>query len=468
MEPARVDEQELCYTDIATLGRRYRDRVLSPVEATRAVLDRIRRLDGRLNSFITVLEQPALAQARQAEAELARGDDRGPLHGVPISLKDLIDTADVRTTAASRLWRDRIPSRSATIARRLAEAGAVLIGKCNLLEFAYGIVHPDYGQCNNPWDTGRTSGGSSGGSAASVAAGMGWGSIGTDTGGSIRIPAAYCGVVGLKPTYGRVSLHGICPLSSSLDHAGPLARSVADAAILLGAIAGHDTLDPMCLADPAGDYRSALADAVDGLRLGVVVEHLGDDLQPGVGDATWAAVRELERAGMRVREVSIARLREADDALLGIVMPEAALVHAAWLRDRPADYAALTREQLEQGARIAAVDYLRTQEYRCRLREDFLAALRDVDVLVSPTVAWEAPAEDPPVGESQGAAEARRTGPYNLAGLPAISAPCGFGPQGLPLGLHIAAAPLAEDLLLRVAHAYEQRAGWFQQHPALS
>jgi aspartyl-tRNA(Asn)/glutamyl-tRNA(Gln) amidotransferase subunit A len=468
MEPTTMDDQELCYTDIATLGRRYRSRVLSPVEATRAVLDRIGRLDGRLNSFITVLEESALEQARQAEAELSRGVDRGPLHGVPISLKDLIDTAGTRTTAASRLWRDRVPTTTATVAHRLEQAGAVLIGKCNLLEFAYGIVHPDYGQCNNPWDLARTSGGSSSGSAASVAAGMGWGSIGTDTGGSIRIPAAYCGVVGLKPTYGRVSLHGICPLSSSLDHAGPLARTVADAAILLGAIAGHDPLDPSSLADPPADYRAALTDSVRGLRMGVVVEHMGDDLRPGVAEATWAAVRELEQAGMELREVHVAGLRAADDPLLAVVMAEATLVHAAWLRDRPADYASLTREQLEQGAHIAAVDYLQAQAYRQQLRASFLDALRDVDVLISPTVAWEAPAEDPPVGEGDGAIEARRTGPYNLTGLPAISVHCGFGPQGLPLGLQIAAAPLAEQLLLWVAHTYEQRAGWFRQRPLLA
>jgi aspartyl-tRNA(Asn)/glutamyl-tRNA(Gln) amidotransferase subunit A len=465
---ARVDEQELCYTDIATLGRLYRARALSPVEATHAVLDRIRRLDQRLNSFITVLEQPALEQARQAEAELSRGDDRGPLHGVPISLKDLIDTAGTRTTAASRLWHDRVPTITATVARRLEEAGAVLIGKCNLLEFAYGIVHPDYGQCNNPWDTGRTSGGSSSGSAASVAAGLGWGSVGTDTGGSIRIPAAYCGVVGLKPTYGRVSLHGVCPLSPSLDHVGPLARTVADAAILLGAIAGHDPLDPSSLADPAVDYRSALEEEVRGLRMGIVVEHMiGDDLRQGVADAIWAAVRVLEQAGMRAQEIHIASLSEADAALLSIAMPEATLVHATWLHDRPEDYAALTREQLQQGARITAVEYLEAQAYRRRLRAEFLKILRDIDVLISPTVAWEAPAEDPPVGESQGATEARRTGLYNLVGLPAISIPCGFGSEGLPLGMQIAAAPLAEHQLLRVAYAYEQRAGWFRQHPAL-
>src|SRR3954464_5015214 len=288
MERAPMDEQALCYTDIATLGRLYRARVISPTEVTRAVLDRIRRLDRRLNSFITVLEQPALDQARKAETELASGHDRGPLHGVPVSLKDLIDTAGTRTTAASRLWRDRVPATSATVAQRLEQAGAVLIGKCNLLEFAYGIVHPDYGQCNNPWNTQRTSGGSSSGSAASVAAGMGWGSVGTDTGGSIRIPAAYCGVVGFKPTYGRVSLHGICPLAVSLDHAGPLARTVADAAILFAALAGYDSLDPLSLPDPVADDVAAITDDVRGLRLGVVAEHLGADLHPGVAEATWA------------------------------------------------------------------------------------------------------------------------------------------------------------------------------------
>jgi aspartyl-tRNA(Asn)/glutamyl-tRNA(Gln) amidotransferase subunit A len=462
-----MDEQDLCYTDIATLGRLYRTRAASATEATRAVLDRIGRLDRQLNSFITILEEPALEQARRAEVELAQGIDRGPLHGVPISLKDLIDTAATRTTAASRLWRDRVPSTTASVARRLEQAGAVTIGKCNMLEFAYGIVHPDYGQCNNPWDIGRTSGGSSGGSAASVATGMGWGSIGTDTGGSIRIPAAYCGVVGLKPTYGRVGLSGICALSPSLDHAGPLARTVADAAILLGAIAGYDPLDPSSLAEPVVDYLATLTDDVRGLRLGVVAEHMGDDLRPGVADATWLGVRELELAGMHVREIPIASLPEADQALVAMIMPEAALVHAAWLRDQPDHYATLTRQQLEQGARIPALDYLRAQAYRQRLRADFLRALQEVDVLISPTVAWEAPAEDPPVGDTEGAAEAHRTGPYNLAGLPAISVPCGFGPGGMPLGLQIAAAPLAEQLLLRVAHAYEQRAGWFSRRPAL-
>jgi aspartyl-tRNA(Asn)/glutamyl-tRNA(Gln) amidotransferase subunit A len=461
-----MDDQDLCFLSIADLGQRFRSRALSPVEATRAALARLRRLDGRLNSFITVLEEGALAQARAAEEELGCGRDRGPLHGVPISLKDLIDTAGVATTAASRLWRNRVPAESATLAARLEAAGAVLLGKCNLLEFAYGIVHPDFGQCNNPWDTARTSGGSSGGSAAAVAAGIGWGSIGSDTGGSIRIPAAYCGAVGLKPTYGLISLRGLCPLSPSLDHAGPLARSAADIAALLQVVAGHDPADPHSLNVAIPDYTAGLTGEVRGLWVGLVTEHM-QRLRPGVAEATMAALRQLEGLGMRLREISLPELAGADEALLNLVMPEASHIHAAWLRERPGDYAALTRAQLEQGERIPAVDYLRAQAYRRELRAAMLAALGEVDILASPTVAWEAPAEDPPVGDPEGADEALRTGPYNLTGLPAISLPCGFGPAGLPLGLQLAAAPLAEPLLLRAAQAYEGRAGWAARRPPL-
>lgn len=449
-----MSQQDLCFLEIADLGRLYRGRALSPVEATRAALDRLARLDGRLNSFITVLEEAAMAQARRAEAELGRGEDRGPLHGVPISLKDLIDTAGVPTTAASRRWRDRVPARSAAVAARLERAGAVLLGKTNLLEFAYGIVHPDFGQTNNPWDTGRTAGGSSGGSAAAVAAGIGYGSIGSDTGGSIRIPASYCGVVGLKPTYGRVSLRGVCPLSPSLDHLGPIARTAADAAALLQAIAGPDPDDPLCLSDPPADYLGGLGAPLRGLRVGLIAEHFAR-LRPGVAELTRAALRELEGLGVELREIAMPALAGADEALLNLVLPEASLIHAADLRDHPDDYAALTRAQLEQGLRVSAVDYLRAQEYRRGLRAAMLEALGQVDLLAGPTVAWEAPAEDPPVGDPEGADEALRTGPYNLTGLPAISLPCGLGPQGLPVGLQLAAAPLAEPLLLRVGHQYQ-------------
>lgn len=463
-----MDERDLCFSDITTLGRLYRQRTVSPVEATRAALNRIRQHDGRLNAFITVLEDSALVQARQAEAELSEGLDRGPLHGVPLSLKDLFDTAGVRTTAASRLWRDRIPDQSATAARRLADAGAVLLGKCNLLEFAYGSVHPDFGQCNNPWDTARTSGGSSSGSAASVAMGLGWASLGTDTGGSIRVPAAYCGVVGLKPTYGRVSVHGVAPLSWSLDHVGPLTRTVEDAALILAAVAGHDPLDPTSASEPVSDYHRALNESVRGLRLGVLEEHMtGDELRPGVAEATLAAIAELEKAGVHASTVNVPGLAEAkaDAALLTLVLPEARVVHEEELRLRPEAYAAETRRQLEQGALTPTADYLRAQRYRRQLRAEFIQAFEQVDVIVSPTMPWEAPREDPAVTGGEGMAEARRTAPYNLTGLPAITVPCGFGPAGLPLGLQIVAPPMAEALLLRVAHAYERRTDWHTQHP---
>jgi aspartyl-tRNA(Asn)/glutamyl-tRNA(Gln) amidotransferase subunit A len=463
-----MDKRELCYLDIACLGRLYRSGEVSPVEATQAVLERIHALDERLNAFITVLDEPALACARQAEAELHAGKDRGPLHGVPVSLKDLIDTAGVRTTCASPIRRNYLPERSATAARRLEEAGAVLVGKCNLLEFAYGIVHPDFGQCNNPWDPTRTAGGSSSGSCASVAAGMGYGSLGTDTGGSIRIPAAYCGVVGFKPTYGRVSRQGVFPLAWSLDHVGTLTRTVEDAAILLGSVAGIDPLDPTCSPAPVPDYRAGLNGEVRGLHLGVLEEHMnGADLRPGVAEAAWAAVAELEKAGMVIKKIQLPSLASADLALLLAILPEGTLVHEEWLRQRPQDYAEMTRQQLETGALIPAVDYLRAQQYRARLLGECLAAFQEVDVLVSPTVAWEAPQEDPSMAGGDGATEARRTGPFNLTGLPALSLPCGFGPAGLPLGLQITGSPYAEEMVLRVAHAYEQSAGWFERHPTL-
>jgi len=463
-----MDKRELCYLDIARLGQLYRSGEVSPVEATQAVLERIHALDARLNAFITVLDEPALASARVSEAEMRAGLDRGPLHGVPVSLKDLIDTAGVRTTCASPIRRDYVPQHSATVVRRLEAAGAVMVGKCNLLEFAYGIVHPEFGQSNNPWDTSRTAGGSSSGSCASVAAGMGYGSLGTDTGGSIRIPAAYCGVVGFKPTYGLVSRQGVFPLSWSLDHVGTITRSVEDAAILLRVVAGTDPLDSTSATAPVPDYRSALNGDVRGLHLGVLEQHMTSvDLRPGVAEAAAAAVSMLEKAGMRIKKIQLPSLEGADPALLLAILPEGTLVHEAWLRQRPQDYAEMTRQQLEMGALIPAIVYVRAQQYRARLLRECMAAFQDVDVLVSPTVAWEAPQEDPSLAGGDGATEARRTGPFNLTGLPAISVPCGFGPAGLPLGLQITGAPFAEALVLRVAHVYEQRAGWPGRHPGL-
>lgn len=463
-----MKSDDLFFLTITELGQMYREGSISPVEVTQAVLDRMARLDRSLNAFITVLSDQALAQARLAEQDFRHGIDRGPLQGIPISLKDIFDTAGIETTAASPQWRGRVPVQTATSAKRLLDAGAILVGKCNLLEFAYGIVHPEFGQCNNPWNPTRTSGGSSSGSASSVAAGMCWGSLGTDTGGSIRIPASYCGIVGLKPTYGRVSRHGVFPLSWSLDHVGTLARTVEDTAILLTAIAGHDPLDPTSGRDAVPDYYAGLRRDLKGLRVGVLEQHMSHpDLRPGVGEAAWQAVKELEKIGMVLQSVHIPDLDLADPALLIAILPEATLAHEHMLRETPENYAEMTRQQLELGALLPAVDYLRAQQFRTRLLAQFVATFEDVDVLVNPTVAFEAPAEDPVVAAGEGSDEARRTGPYNLVGLPAITIPCGFGPNDMPLGLQIAGPPMGEADVLAAAFAYEQHAGWHRRRPSL-
>jgi aspartyl-tRNA(Asn)/glutamyl-tRNA(Gln) amidotransferase subunit A len=439
---------DLASAGVAELGAAYRSGDLSPVDVIEHCLARIDERDGEINAWITVLGDPAVAAAREAERALAGGDDRGPLHGIPVALKDNVDTAGIETTCASRILRGNVPSEDADVAVRLREAGAILLGKTNLLEFAYGIVHPDFGQCNNPLDTGRTSGGSSSGSCAAVADGMVPLAIGTDTGGSIRVPAAYCGVAGLKPTYDLVSRRGVFPLSWSLDHVGPIARSAAGASLLLRVMAGE--------ALPA---HEAGTEPLRGLRVAVVGEHLGDDIRPGVRTAFERALGDLEGAGATVAEASVPSLAFADDALFPIFGPEAAAVHDEWMRSRAEDYAPMTRAQLELGLLVPATDYVRAQRYRSLLRSEFDAVFSVADVVVSPTVAWVAPAEDPAIAGDQGAIEARRTGPYNLTGHPAVSVSCGAADDGLPAGLQFAGPWMTDLRLLGVAAAYEEVRG---------
>lgn len=327
--------------------------------------------------------------------------------------------------------------------QNLRAAGVVLVGKTNLLEFAYGIVHPDYGPTWNPFDPARTAGGSSGGSAAAVAAGLCYAAVGTDTGGSIRIPAAYCGAAGFKPSYGLVSLEGVFPLSASLDHAGPIARTAADAALLLDGLLGRrpQALEPV-------DLR--------GMRLGILAAHRGGpEMEAVVVDAFGAACEALARGGAILSEVTIPGLIEAGGALHPVIAAEASVIHAAWFTERPEDYADLTRRQIEAGFAIPAVEYVRAQQARHRLTDQFLAAFEQVDAIISPTAPWVAPAEDPPPDAEEGAAEARRTAPYNLTGLPALTVNCGFSPAGLPIGLQIATAPGADALCLAIGAAYE-------------
>ena len=435
-------EREIHFSSIATLGAGYRNGSLSPVEVVRGLLDRIAKLDPTLNSFITVLEAESLVQAESAARELKAGHDRGPLHGVPVAIKDLIDMAGVPTTFASRAGSPRLAEIDAVLVRNLKQAGAIILGKTNLLEYAYGAVHPDFGQTNNPWDPRRTSGGSSGGSAAAVAAGLCFAAVGTDTGGSIRIPASYCGVVGLKPSFGRVSLEGVQALSPSLDHAGPLARSCADAALVLEGMTGT----------PVHVQRADLS----GLRIGIMHHPDADRfLQTEVQAHFDRVVGDLKRAGAYVRPMQVPELEMARETLISIIEPEASLIHRDLLRKQPADFSDITRAQLEAGFGVSAVDYLGALQVRERLTVEFQRVFENIDAILSPSVPWVAPAEDPPVGGEEGAGEMMYSGIYNLVGLPAVSVPCGMSSEGLPSGLQIITSWHNDELALSIGLALE-------------
>lgn len=432
---------QLLAASISEVGTAYRSGSLTPLDVTQAALERIHQHNDRLNAFITVTTDLALEQARQAGRELQAGQDRGPLHGIPVALKDLVDVQGVTTTCGARILADQVATQDATVTHRLREAGVVLVGKTNLLEFAYGVVHPDYGQTNNPWDPSRTAGGSSGGSAAAVAAGMCYAAVGTDTGGSIRIPAAYCGVSGLKPTSGRVPLGGIFPLSWSLDHAGPIARRSQDARLLLEAMLGHQL--------------ESIQPALKGKRIGLLPEHLGgSDMMPGVRQVMDEVCQTLVSAGATLHDVQVPDLPLAEDALMQILLPEASVVHDDWLQTRAADFAPNTRLQLELGYAVSAVGYLQAQQFRRRLVNGFLEAMREVDAVLTPTVAWTAPFEDPVIAGEEGATEGRRTAPANLTGFPALSVNAGWH-AGLPVGVQITTRPGEDSLALAIGEGIE-------------
>jgi len=443
---------------IVELALRLRRKEVSPVEVTRACLDRIEKLNPALNAFITVTADSALAEARAAEIEISRGEWRGPLHGIPIAIKDLIDTAGTRTTAASALFEHRVPSEDAAVVRRLRLAGAVILGKNNLHEFAYGgsSLVSFFGDVHNPWNAAHIAGGSSGGSAAAVAAGLCYAAIGSDTAGSIREPAALCGCIGIKPTYGRVSARGVIPLSWSLDHVGPLAATVADAAIMLQAIAGYDPLDA-CSADvPVSDYVSGLRDGAKTLRVGVPRAHFFDDLD----DEVRAAVeRALVVIGTLVAEIRDVHIAVSSDRT--VQAAESLAYHADHVARTPELYQPETLQRIRSGANISAAEYIlrrRELDQERRRAQDFFAG---VDLLITPTMPIPAPAiadlkKDPAALRPAELALLRNTRPFNVWGLPAVSVPCGFTKSGLPIGLQIAGPHWREDLVLRLAHAYEQ------------
>ena len=410
---------------------------ISPVELTTECLARIERLNPRLNAFITVTADTAMVQARQAEGEIQHGDWRGPLHGIPLALKDLIDTEGVRTTAASSLFKDRIPTEDAEVVRRLKAAGAVLLGKQNLHEFAYGgsSMVSYFGEMRNAWNTEHITGGSSGGSATAVAAGMGFGAIGTDTAGSVREPAALCGVVGLKPTYGRVSARGVIPLSVSLDHVGPFARTVADVAIILQAIAGFDSKDKTSVDHPVEDYVTAIGKSLKPLRIGIPRKFFFEDLDPDVSSAINHALSGLQAMGAELRdlEMPISTDRTLQSA-------EAYAFHAEFVARSPELYQPETLRRIRTGETVSQATLLECRRELERMRREIAATFADVDLLVTPTTPIPAPSiaelqKNPDMLRPRELLLLRNTRPINVWGLPAISIPCGFTP-GRPSHWH--------------------------------
>jgi aspartyl-tRNA(Asn)/glutamyl-tRNA(Gln) amidotransferase subunit A len=462
MTSAAPDDPALL--SITELGAAYRARRLSPVEATRACLDRIARLDPELHAFITVTDDLAVAQARAAEAELARGDDRGPLHGVPIALKDLIDTAGVRTTGGSGAFADRVPTEDAEVVRRLRGAGCVLLGKLNLHEVAYGasgfIGH--FPITRNPRNPAHITGGSSSGSAAAVAAGMCTAALGSDTSGSIRIPAALCGIVGFMPSYGLVSLRGVLPLSWSYDHVGPMTRSVRDAALVLQAIAGFDRGDLTAIEFPADDYAAALdARASDPPpRIGVARAHFFADLHPDVAAAVERALGVLAGLGARLRDVEVA----VDDDRT-VFRAESYAYHRPFVDQAPERYQPETLRRIRTGESITAAEYIAKLHELQRMRRGAAAVFSGLDFVVTPTTAIPAPSFAELAGNLDDLRPRelvlmRTTRMFDVLGTPGISVPCGTTATGLPIGLQIIGPPGADAAVLRLAAAYEAAAGF--------
>jgi aspartyl-tRNA(Asn)/glutamyl-tRNA(Gln) amidotransferase subunit A len=469
---------DLTFASATELARMIAAKQVSPVEVVRAHLERINALDGSLRTFITLTAEAALAAAVEAEAAVAAGRPVGPLHGVPLGLKDLYDTAGVRTTGGSRILDQRVPSADATVVRRLREAGMIVLGKLNMVEFAYGPegLNPHYGDARNPWDprTHRMTGGSSSGSGAAVAAGLVTVALGSDTGGSIRIPCSLCGLTGIKPTYGRVSRAGVLPLSWSMDHVGPMTRTAADCALVLAAMAGYDPADPTSSVLPVPDYVAALSGDVRGLRVGLLRRDFLDVATPDVGAAVESAARTLEKAGAVVDEVVLPSVRHAAAGSLAVVATEAMAYHAAWLRTRAAEYDPAVRSRLMLGAFVTGVHYVRGQQARALFRREVDEALARRDVLLAPATPVTAPAIDErqtTLGDGPSdvrSALIRLTRPFNFSGHPACSVPCGITAGGLPIGMQIVGRPFDEATVLRVGDAYQRLTDWHARRPVLA
>jgi aspartyl-tRNA(Asn)/glutamyl-tRNA(Gln) amidotransferase subunit A len=479
LTPAFAESQDLTALTLKKASGLLRSKGTSPVELTQACLKRIEKYNPVVNAFITITGESALATAREMEAEAQRGKWRGPLHGIPIALKDNIDTAGVRTTCASELFNDRVPTDDAEVVRRLKNAGAIILGKLNMHEFAYGATSAVsyFGPVHNPWALDRISGGSSGGSAASIAADLCFGALGTDTGGSIRIPGSHCGVVGLMPTYGRVSNRGVIPMAWTLDHVGPLGKTVEDAALMLGGIAGYDEMDPTTVNVPVPDYERAFTLQVSRLRLGLPRAGFFDGLNPEYAKAVDAAIDVLRKLTAGVADVQLPAA-VAPQVIWG---PETYAYHAKWLVESPEKYQIATRVQMIRSNEVKPEVYAAARRQVDLVRREIKKVFKTVDLLITPTMkvppATIAASLNPntpapsPAAKGAGprnaaAGNINSPGAFDVYGLPAITVPCGFTSSGLPIGLQMSGAPFAEPTMLALAHAYEQATEWHTHRPS--
>jgi aspartyl-tRNA(Asn)/glutamyl-tRNA(Gln) amidotransferase subunit A len=466
---SKTSTSELYYMTISQMGPLLSNRKLSPVELVRAFLERIEAVDDKLHSYVTLLPEQALSQAQAAEAEILQGNYRGPLHGIPIGLKDLYDTRGIRTTAMSRVIPDRVPSEDATTVVKLHEAGTILLGKLAMHEFALGGPDPTslFPPARNPWNLDHIPGGSSSGSGTAVAAGLCAGALGSDTGGSIRGPASMCSIVGLKPTYGRVSNYGVVPLSWSQDHCGPMTWTVEDTALVLQAIAGYDPKDSTTSTAPVPDYSTALKEDIKGITIGVPRRYFfqaGPDVEPETLAAIEKALELMAFLGATVRDVDIPHIEYARAANQVIMMGEAFAFHEHNLKTRRHDYWEMVRDRFLLGGLLSTSDYIQAMRVRRLIKQEMAQVLQEADVLVTPT-------SPKPAARIQGYDRTSTltgpsfTGPFNVSGLPAISIPGGFSSSGLPIGLQIVGKPFDELMVLQVAYTYQQAARWFEQRP---
>jgi len=444
---------------------------LSPVELTQSFLDRIEATDDRLHSFIIVLKEQALDDARLAEAEIRRGDYKGPLHGIPFALKDLYDTAGIATTSGSKVDIDRVPTEDATTTARLKAAGGILLGKLAMHEFALG--GPDFTTpfppARNPWNLAHITGGSSSGSGAAVASGQAMAALGSCTGGSIRGPASLCGIVGLKATYGRVSRAGVVTLSWSQDHCGPMTWTVEDTAYMMQALAGYDPKDPTTSTAPVPDYSLSLREDIKGLTIGVPRHFFfapHESVNPEVVATVEKGLKVLEGLGANLQEVTIPSLEYVRAANSVIMLSEAFAYHEKNLQTRPHDFGEMVRARFRIGGLFSASDYVQSQRIRKVVNRECAEVLQKVDVLVTPTMTQPAAAFEGYDATSNITGRSF-TAPFNLTGLPAISVPCGFTASGLPVGMQIAGKPFDEPGVIRAAYAYQQEARWFEQRPSI-